>query len=74
MGYGTKNVKSSDLVVTQCVFNQSRGYWLLFDVISTALTMHVMMHNTNSNTNEIMQVCGLIAFEFFCLRFNLSFF
>jgi len=29
--------------------------------------MCVMMHNTNSNTNEIMQVHGLITFGFFCM-------
>jgi hypothetical protein len=45
--------------------NQSQEYWSLFDVISTAITMFLMMYNTNSNTNEIMQVCGLIAFGFF---------
>jgi hypothetical protein len=27
--------------------------------------MHTGMINTNSNTNEIMQVHGLIVFEFF---------
>jgi hypothetical protein len=30
------------------------------------------MHNTNSNINEIMQVCGLIAFDFFSVGINLS--
>jgi hypothetical protein len=53
------------LMVSQCILNQSRRYCLFFDVISTTITMCVMMYNTNSNTNEIMQVCGLIAFDFF---------
>jgi hypothetical protein len=52
-------------MVARCVLNQSQRYWSLFDVIYVAIIMCVMMYNTNSNTNEIMQVCGLIAFGFF---------
>jgi hypothetical protein len=62
MGYGTKNVKSYNSNGHPMCFEPIRGYWLLSDVISTTITMRVMMHTTNSNTNEIMQVCGLIVF------------
>jgi len=55
-------------MVTQCDLKQTQGYWLLFNIIYVAITMCVMMYNTNSNTNEIMQVHGLITFGFFCLR------
>jgi hypothetical protein len=41
-------------MVTLCVLNQAQGYWSLFDVIYAAITMCVMMYNTNFNTNEIM--------------------
>jgi hypothetical protein len=41
-------------MVTQCVLNQFRGYWSLSDVIFAAITMCVMIYNTNSNTNEIV--------------------
>jgi hypothetical protein len=52
-------------MVTQCILNQSWGYWLLSDVIAATTTMCVMMYNTNPNTHEIIQVRGLIIFEFF---------
>jgi hypothetical protein len=39
--------KMLTLVVTQCVLNQSQGYWLLFDAIGVAISMCCMMENYN---------------------------
>ncbi len=47
---------------TQCVLNQSQGYWLLFNVNYIAITMCVMMYNTNFNVNDGMQICGFDCF------------
>jgi len=49
---------------TQCVLNQSQGYWLLSNVIYVVITMCVMMYNTNFNVNDGMQVCGFDWFFF----------
>jgi hypothetical protein len=44
-------------MVTQCVLNQSRGYWLLFNAIVAAINMWYMMENHNSTMIVPMHVC-----------------
>jgi hypothetical protein len=46
------------LVVTQCAFNQSKRYWLLFNVILVAISLCVTMCNNNFDTNYAMYVYG----------------
>jgi hypothetical protein len=56
------------VVVTQCVLNQSQGYWLQFDAIVATITMCSMMENNNVGGNEPIQVCDLL-FHIFMLMF-----
>ncbi len=56
------------LVVTQCVLNQSQGYWLQFDAIVATITMCSMMENNNVGANEPIHVCDLL-FGLFMLMF-----
>jgi hypothetical protein len=39
-------------MVTQCILNQSQGYWLQFDAIVATTTMCSMMENNNVGANE----------------------
>jgi hypothetical protein len=42
-------------MVIECVLNQSRGYWLLFDAIISTISLCVMMkYNTNFGINDVM--------------------
>jgi len=44
---GKKANKMLTLLVTQCVLNQSQGYWLLLDAIGVTISMCCMMENYN---------------------------
>jgi hypothetical protein len=63
-----KAINVFTLMVTQCVLNQSQGYWLQFDAIVATITMCSMMENNNVGANEPIQVCDLL-FGLFMLMF-----